>query len=205
MKSRCLLVIDVQNDFCTGSLAIAQATKIIAPINSLMRNFKTTIACQDWHPKNHKSFASYHKKSAGEVIDLMGVKQVLWEDHCIQNTIGSDFPQTLQTQYFQKIFLKGANSEIDSYSAFYDMARKSSTGLTKWLKEQQIQEVYMVGLATDYCVKFSALDALKDGFEVIVIQDLCRAVNLQNGDEQAAILQMKKQGARVVIHNQLVF
>ena len=202
MGKSCLLVIDVQNDFCTGSLAIDGALEIIEPINFLMRKFNLVIACQDWHPENHQSFASCHQKKIGEVINLMGVKQVLWRDHCIQNTKGANFPQNLQTQYFQKIFLKGSNPKIDSYSAFYDMA-KNSTGLTNWLQKKAIQKIYMVGLATDYCVKFSVLDALADGFEVIVVRSFCKAVNLQVEDEQKALWKMQEKGARVITKNQL--
>jgi nicotinamidase/pyrazinamidase len=205
VKNSCLLVIDVQNDFCTGSLKVDGSLKIIAPINNLMRKFSSVIACQDWHPAHHKSFASQHGKKAGEVINLLGLEQVLWEDHCVQNTEGANFHPELETKYFEKVFQKGIHPDIDSYSAFYDVARKSSTGLSLWLENKEIKEIYMAGLATDYCVKFSALDALKDGFEVFVIQDLCRAVNLQAGDEEKTIEQLKAEGIQVINHQQIVF
>lgn len=199
-----LLVIDIQNDFCTGALAIKNSLEIIAPINFLMQEFTLVVACQDWHPAQHKSFASQHGKKIGTTINLMGIEQTLWADHCVQDTKGAEFHPELQTKYFQKNFQKGTDINIDSYSAFYDVARKSSTGLSQWLKKKEIKKIYMVGLATDYCVKFSALDALQDGFEVVIIRDLCRAVNLQKNSEQNTIEQLTTQGAEIINHHQLV-
>ena len=205
MKKKCLLVIDVQNDFCDGSLAVDGSLEIIDGINLLCKKFELVVATKDWHPANHKSFATHYNKKVGEVINLAGIKQVLWPEHCIQNTKGADFYPDLKKKYFKKIFYKGANPKIDSYSAFYSLDRKHSTGLSTWLKKNKIKQVFMVGLATDYCVKFSALDALKDGFSVVVIRDLCRAVNINKNDEKDAIDLMAMHQAKIIHYNQLKF
>ena len=199
MQTSCLIIVDIQNDFCTGTLAIERSEELIPLINNIMHKFDLVVACRDWHPANHKSFASMHPgKQVGDIIDLAGTEQVLWPDHCVQGSYGAEFHKELHIANFAKVFQKGTNANVDSYSVFYDVRHKNSTGLSEWLKTQGVQTIFIVGLATDYCVKFSALDAIRDNFEVFVIHDFCRAVNLKKDDEQNAITVMQQKGAKIV-------
>ena len=194
-----LIIIDIQNDFCTGgALPVKDGDKIIPLTNWLQEKFDLAVATQDWHPKNHKSFASTHNKSIGAVIELNGIQQILWPDHCVQNTFGSEFHPNLKTSKIQKIFKKGENTEIDSYSGFYDNDHRHATGLENYLKEKGVTDVYLVGLATDYCVKFTALDAVKSGFNTYVILDACKGVNLNEGDVDKAIKEMESHGVNII-------
>lgn len=199
-KQSALLLVDLQNDFCLGgSLAVPEGDQVIAVANVLTPQFETVIATQDWHPKNHMSFASMHvDKNVGDVAQLNGQSQILWPDHCVQNTSGAEFHPDLNTQCIAKIFQKGVNRNIDSYSAFYDNGRLKSTGLTNWLHQQNITTLYVIGLATDYCVKFSCLDAVADGFIVYCISDGCCGVGLQSQDVKNAIAEMKACGVKFI-------
>ena len=189
MKSA-LIVVDVQNDFCKGgALEVKNGDDVIPIINKLVKSdkFDFIIATQDWHPKSHKSFASNHKnKNVYDVIKLNGIAQVLWPDHCVQRRKGSRFHKELELGKNYKVFKKGTNPEIDSYSGFYDNDHKSSTGLAEYLKKKDITKVYVTGLATDYCVKFTALDSVKEGFRTFVIKDAVRGVNINKDDSKKA-------------------
>lgn len=191
-----LLIIDVQNDFLPGgSLPVAHGNEILPIIQKLIPKFEHVIATQDWHPPKHISFASVHNKKPGEVIKIGDSDEVLWPDHCIQNTKGAELAKEIDQKKIHKIFYKGTDIKIDSYSAFFDNARKRSTGLDEYLKEKNINELYFCGLATDYCVFYSVLDARSLGYKTYVIEDACQAVNLKEGDEMKAFKKMKEDGA----------
>lgn len=174
-----LIIVDPQNDFMPGgSLAVPQGDEIVPVINELQKEFELVLATQDWHPKAHASFASTHQgKNEFETITLNGLEQVMWPDHCVQNTAGAAFHKDLETAKIEAIFRKGTNKEIDSYSGFYDNGHKKSTGLTGYLKEKKATHLYFCGLAAEICVYFSAKDALKEGFKVSIIEDATRALN----------------------------
>lgn len=183
--SRALIVIDVQNDFCPGgALAVAGGDEIVAPINALMGEFDTVILTQDWHPKGHSSFASSHEADPFSVTEMPYGPQVLWPDHCIQGTQGAAFHPDLRTDG-DLIIRKGFNPAIDSYSAFFENDHTTPTGLEGYLKTRGITDLVMVGLATDFCVNFSAVDAAKLGFNVTVRMDLCRAIDMDSSLEAA--------------------
>lgn len=204
MKSA-LILIDIQNDFCpNGALAVNEGDQIIPIVNKLQEKFETIIATQDWHPTDHKSFAVNHEgKSVGEIIKLGDTNQILWPVHCTQNSFGSEFSKELKTEKITKIFQKGMNKEIDSYSGFFDNDHKSETGLNDYLKENNIEELYITGLATDYCVKFTTMDALSLGFKVNLVVDACRGVNLSDGDVEKAIEEMKNAGAKIITSDEV--
>lgn len=196
---RALLIVDVQKDFLPGgALAVPHGDEIIPVINALQKKFSRVIATKDWHPRAHISFASTHGKKPKEIIEVRGMRQELWPDHCIQETEGAEFSSDLKTDQIEKVFFKGIDPSIDSYSAFYDNAHLRSTGLGEYLKEQGITEVYIVGLATDYCVKFSVLDACKLGLNIYVIVDGCRGINLKSKDVERALEEIKKAGATLL-------
>ena len=199
-KSTALLLIDLQNDFCPGGhLAVAEGDQTIAVANSLIPHFSMVIATKDWHPQNHKSFASnHHGKNIGDVIDLHGTEQVLWPDHCVENSFGAEFHSALNRQNVHKIIHKGSNSQIDSYSAFYENDQKTPTELVQFMATEQLNEIYLMGLATDYCVLFSALDSRRLNLKTTLIVDGCRAVNLQQGDHEKAIEKMQNHGVRLI-------
>ncbi|WP_368345247.1 bifunctional nicotinamidase/pyrazinamidase [Pelagovum sp. HNIBRBA483] len=175
-----LVVVDVQNDFCPGgALAVAEGDQIVPGINALMKQFHTVVLTQDWHPAGHSSFASSHAgKAPMELIDMPYGAQVLWPDHCVQGSTGAAFHPDLETDRASLIIRKGANPEIDSYSAFFENDRKTPTGLVGYLRNLNIKQLTFVGLATDFCVNFSALDAASLGFAVSVKLDLCRGIDL---------------------------
>jgi nicotinamidase/pyrazinamidase len=195
-----LLVVDIQNDFLPGgALGVPDGDKVIPVVNRLMDCFALVLATQDWHPPNHGSFAANHpNRRPGEMIDLHGLMQVLWPVHCVQGAPGADFSAQLRTERFRKVFQKGIDPEIDSYSGFFDNGRKRSTGLVEYLREQEVSEIFICGLATDYCVKFSALDSIGSGFRTRIIEDACRGVDLNPGDSAAAIAEIRKAGAAIV-------
>ncbi len=201
-----LIVVDVQNDFLKGgALAVPEGNSIIPVINNLADKFEHIIYTQDWHPKDHKSFASSHPgRVIGEIISLGGLQQFLWPDHCVQNSFGAEFHNELALAAGHKVFRKGMNPEVDSYSAFYDNVRYNTTGLTDYLIMNAIGKVYICGLATDYCVKFSVLDALNDGFDTVLITDATKAVNVQPGDYEKALQEMKNAGAQLISSNQIL-
>lgn len=190
--SNALIVIDVQNDFCPGgALAVPGGDEIVPTINNLMAGFNTVILTQDWHPRQHSSFASSHPdKGPFETTTMPYGPQVLWPDHCIQNTDGAAFHPGLRTDA-DLIIRKGYRSQIDSYSAFFENDQSTPTGLRGYLNERGINDLTMVGLATDFCVCFSALDAVKLGFNVRVDLTACRAIDM-DGSLNAALEKMKK-------------
>ncbi|MBN1901964.1 bifunctional nicotinamidase/pyrazinamidase [Candidatus Sumerlaeota bacterium] len=198
MKS--LILVDIQNDFLPGgALGVPEGDQIIPVVNQLQRHFDLVVATKDWHPANHGSFASNHTGTKpGEIVDLGGLDQILWQDHCIQNTKGSEFAPALDTQKIDRVFYKGTDYRIDSYSTFFDNAQRKSTGLETYLKGKGVREVYIAGLATDYCVKYSALDAIRLGFDVTVILDACRGVNLKPDDSEKAVEEMKRAGVSII-------
>lgn len=195
-----LILIDIQNDFLEGgSLPVPHSLEIIPIINQLMTlPFTLIVASKDWHPKKHMSFASTHYKLPHDEIMIDGYLQHLWPEHCLQDTKGADHPLTLNHSLIKKTFLKGTNTAIDSYSAFFDNRHTKSTGLGEYLKHQKITTVYLAGLATDYCIKFSALDALKQGFNTFVIEDACRGVNVQPNDSQKALIEIQNKGGKII-------
>ena len=183
---KALLLIDIQNDFVPGgALAVPEGNQIIHLSNQLQEKFDLVVATQDWHPANHKSFASNHEgKQIFEKTELHGLEQVLWPDHCVQGTPGAEFCTTLDMNKVEAIFRKGMNPEIDSYSGFYDNGRLKTTALADFLRSKQVTEVYLAGLAADFCVYFSAKDALHEGFKATIIEDATRAID-PAGFEQA--------------------
>jgi len=205
MKNTALLIVDVQNDFLAGgALEVADGDAIIPIINKLQDKFDIIITTQDWHPAHHKSFASQHKKnSVGDFINLNGIEQYLWPDHCIENTYGSEIAITLNQSKIEKVIQKGNNPEIDSYSGFFENDKITKTELDGYLKENEIDTVYICGLATDYCVKFTAIDSSALGYKTYLIEDACRGVNITPIDSEFAISEMKKAGVMVVNSNSL--
>ena len=173
-----LLVIDVQNDFCPGgALAVPDGDTIVPGINALMADFDAVILTQDWHPAGHSSFASSHDAAPMSLTQMPYGPQVLWPDHCIQGSRGANFHPDLRTDRADMIIRKGFNPDIDSYSAFFENDHTTPTGLEGYLRTRRITQVTLVGLATDFCVNYSAVDAAKLGFEVAVRMDLCRAID----------------------------
>ena len=210
---RALILVDLQNDFCSGgALAVPEGDKVIPVANGLVPAFDLVVATQDWHPADHGSFASNHEgRKPGDVIDLGGLEQILWPDHCVQGTPGAELHPDLDVSRVAEVFRKGTDPAVDSYSAFFDNARRSgpkrsgpylarrrSTGLGDYLKEKGAGDVHICGLATDYCVKFTALDAVELGFRTFVVEDACRGVDLNPGDIEKAVAQMRDAGVRVV-------
>lgn len=196
---RALIIVDIQNDFCPGGLlAVEEGDTVIPIINSIADKFDVVVQTQDWHPENHSSFASsYPDKNEYEVIQLAYGKQVLWPDHCVQNTSGADFHTELEMKHTQLIIRKGFNPKIDSYSAFFENDQVTTTGLSGYLKDKGVTDVYICGLATDFCVKWSALDGVKEGFDIKVIADACRGIDL-NDSVNLAWEEMKNAGVKVI-------
>ena len=197
---KALIVVDVQYDFLPdGALAVPEGDEIIPVINDLMEKFDFVVATQDWHPLDHQSFAANHRdKRPGDVVDLNGLEQVLWPTHCVQNTHGSKLDDHLDSQKIRKIFRKGTDPGIDSYSGFYDNGHRKSTGMAEYLKEHGVDEVYVAGLAADYCVKFTTLDAVKENFRTNLFVDATRAVNLHADDFDKALREMKDAGVQIL-------
>lgn len=197
---RALLVVDLQNDFMPfGALPVTDGSAVVEVANLLMPRFSLVVASQDWHPASHGSFASNHPGSTvGDVGELGGLAQVLWPDHCVQNTPGASFHSGLNIEHIHHVVHKGTDPEIDSYSTFFDNGHRKDTGLGAHLKERGVDELVVMGLATDYCVKYSVLDARDIGLAVTVVREGCRAVNLAEGDDEAAFEAMQTTGARVV-------
>ncbi|TPE44184.1 bifunctional nicotinamidase/pyrazinamidase [Pontibacter mangrovi] len=201
---RALLLIDIQNDFLPGgSLAVPEGDAIIPVVNKLQPRFDLVVATQDWHPENHKSFASQHAgKSVFDVTDLNGLEQVLWPDHCVQGTAGAEFSEALDQHRIEAIFRKGTDPAIDSYSGFYDNGHRKSTGLADYLRGKGVTEVYLAGLAADYCVYYSAKDALTEGFSVFYLEDAVRAISGDGFEKAKADLQ--ERGAHLVQSSDVV-
>lgn len=203
---RALIIVDVQNDFLPGgALAVPQGDEAIPVINGLIPQFEHIIATQDYHPAGHGSFASQHPPhKPGEMIDLHGLQQVLWPDHCVQGTAGAAFAASLELPAKTKIFQKGMDPQVDSYSGFFDNGKRHSTGLSAYLRTQGVKEVVVTGLAADYCVKFTTLDALSEGFETTLVTTATRGVNLQPQDTDMALQLLQQQGAKLSTHEQLM-
>jgi nicotinamidase/pyrazinamidase len=194
-----LVIIDVQNDFLPGgALAVSDGDQVIAVINAAQPKYELVVATQDWHPKEHRSFAVNNGRRVGEVIDLDGLAQVMWPVHCVQNTRGAEFAADLDRKRIEKVFQKGINPSIDSYSGFFDNGHRQATGMGAWLQARGVTKVSLCGLATDYCVKFTALDARKLGFETEVIVAATRGVELQPGDVEQALGEMRAAGVRLI-------
>lgn len=199
-NKKALIMIDLQNDFCHGgSLAVPGGDEVIPKANQLQTCFDVVIATQDWHPHDHMSFASNHVECGiGDVITVDDMQQILWPNHCVQGTKGAEFHSGLNLQKVNECFHKGIDRKIDSYSAFFDNAHLRSTGLGDYLRNQKIEDVYIMGLAMDYCVKYSALDASHLGFNVFVIEDACRGVELNPGDVEKAKEEMLAVGVKMI-------
>lgn len=197
---RVLILVDLQNDFLPGgALAVPEGDTVIPVINSLQTKFSVIVATQDWHPANHGSFAVNHPgKRLYEQVDLNGLPQTLWPVHCVQGTRGAELAPGLEKARITRVFQKGTDPGIDSYSGFFDNGHRKGTGLAEWLKDRRISEVYVCGLATDYCVKFTALDAVQLGFKVFLFEDASRGVNLGPTDVVDAIHEMRTAGVNVV-------
>ncbi len=204
-KDSVLLIVDVQNDFIPGgALAVSDGDQIISLINTLQQRFDHVVATQDFHPEDHGSFAANHPgKKPGEFIELAGLNQILWPVHCVQGTHGSDFHESLAQERWEAIFKKGKNPEVDSYSGFFDNAKRGDTGLGDYLTSKGIQRVFVCGLALDYCVKFTALDAKELGFDTFLIADATKAVNLKPTDGETAITEMESAGITILTSKQL--
>jgi len=194
-----LLLIDIQNDFMPGgALAVPGGDEIIPMVNALMADFDLIVATQDWHPPDHGSFAANHPGTKiFDQIELDALPQTLWPVHCVQNTGGALFAPSLETRRFERVFTKGMNPRIDSYSGLFDNGHRASTGMGEWLKTRGVRKLSVAGVATDYCVQFTVLDALAEGFEVEVIAEACRGVNLRPNDVTAALERMLARGAGI--------
>ncbi len=195
-----LLLVDLQNDFLPGgALAVPGGDEVIAVANRLMPGYPFVVASQDWHPPDHLSFASQHPgKQVGETVEVDGLEQILWPDHCVQHTRGADFCARLDLDRIHEVVRKGADRRIDSYSAFFDNGHRKQTALADVLNARGVDEVHIMGLATDVCVKFTALDARKLGLRATVVLSGCRAVNLSPGDGDAAVETMADSGVTIV-------
>lgn len=193
-----LIIIDVQNDFVPGgSLAVPQGAAIVPVINSILPRFDLVVATQDWHPKDHKSFASNHPgKEPFEKIELHGLEQTLWPDHCVQGSEGARFHPDLDTTRVEAVFRKGMDVEIDSYSGFYDNGHKRTTGLAGYLREKGARDLYFCGLAGDICVFYSLVDALQEGFSSHLIEDAVRALDAPGFEEKKQ--EMIAKGAGII-------
>ena len=202
---RALVIVDVQNDFMPGgALPTLRGNEVVPVINRLQPQFEVVVATQDWHPANHGSFASNHPgRKPGEVINLAGLEQILWPDHCVQGTKGAELDPDLVRSRIQWIVRKGTDPSIDSYSAFFDNGRRKSTGLEDELRKNGVSDVYLCGLATEYCVLWSARDAVRLGFRTHVIGDACRGVELERGDIERAFDEMRSAGVDVVTSRDL--
>ncbi|MDH4121797.1 MAG: bifunctional nicotinamidase/pyrazinamidase [Deltaproteobacteria bacterium] len=195
-----LIIVDVQNDFCPGgALAVPEGDLVVPVINAARGSFKRVVLTQDWHPAGHKSFASAHPgKQVYDLVPLGAQQQVLWPDHCVQNSTGAEFHPKLTRLPTDNVFRKGTLPMVDSYSGFLDNDKIHETGLRNFLLDEGVTRLTVAGLATDYCVKFTVLDALRYGFQVKVLKAGCRAVNLQPGDGEKAFQEMGAAGAEIV-------
>lgn len=198
---RAMIIIDLQNDFVPGgALPVPYGDDVIPLANDLIPKFDLVVAAQDWHPRNHTSFAANHPgRKAGDVIEVEGLRQTLWPIHAVQNTRGAELVPELNRRHIQRVFYKATDPLLDSYSCFFDNGHRRATGMAEFLKGQSVHEVWLLGLATDYGVRFSALDGLNLGLRMHVIEDACRGINLQPGDSHRAIEEMR--GAGVIITN----
>lgn len=199
-EKKALIMVDLQNDFCQGgSLEVPQGDEVIPLANKLQPHFDVIIATKDWHPKDHMSFASNHLgHKIGDIVEVNNLEQILWPDHCIQGTKGAEIHPQLDTSRIHQYFLKGTDKTVDSYSAFFDNAHIRTTGLADYLQQHNITDIYILGLATDYCVRFSCLDAVHMGFNTHIIADACRGVNLNPDDVENALQEMRDEGVKIL-------
>ena len=202
---KALLIVDVQNDFCPGgALEVPGGDTVVPVINKLIDKFDTIIQTQDWHPAGHSSFASSHKgKDPFDTIEVDYGTQVLWPDHCVQGSEGADFHHDLNIKKTQVIIRKGFRKEIDSYSTFFENDQKTTTGLTGYLKQRGITDLYTVGLATDFCVKWSILDGIDEGFTMHIVEDAVKGIDLDGSVEQAW-KEMKEKGVKVTSSEEIL-
>ena len=202
---KALLLVDLQNDFTPeGALPVPEGDQIVPLINQLQTQFEVIVATQDWHPADHESFAVHHHKKPGEVIMLHGIEQVLWPVHCVQQSEGAALISGLHTEKIDWVCQKGMNKTVDSYSGFFDNDHKNATGLDDYLKKRGVREVYVVGLAADYCVKFTALDAQQLGYHTCLIADGTKGVDLQEGDVDQAMGEMAAAGVSMLQSSDLL-
>lgn len=201
-----LVIVDIQNDFLPGgALAVARGDAVIPVIHSLFTlPFSPIVATKDWHPPDHGSFAVNQHRPVGAMVELKGISQVLWPVHCVQNTPGAEFAEELDDSYFDEIFYKGIDPSIDSYSCFFDNGHLHSTGMENYLRKKGVKRLFFAGLATDYCIKYSVLDALSLGFEPYVVVDGCRGVNLHVEDSHLAFEELEKKGAKLLTSRTLL-
>ncbi|MEO1435643.1 MAG: bifunctional nicotinamidase/pyrazinamidase [Bacteroidota bacterium] len=195
-----LILVDLQIDFCPGgALEVAEGDLVVPIANALAKQFNLVVASQDWHPADHKSFAANHPwRKIGQVIELNGLDQVLWPIHCVNDTFGALFAPGLDQSQIDHVIQKGTDPEIDSYSAFFDNGHRKATGMESYLRDKAIEHVFVLGLATDYCVKFTALDAVNLGFKTYLFEQACRGVNLQPGDVEKAKEEMRNAGVQII-------
>jgi len=201
-----LIVVDLQNDFVPGgALAVPEGDRIVPIVNRLLGAFECVVATKDWHPRNHGSFAANHPgKKPGDVIELNGLPQILWPVHCVQNTPGAAFVPGFDSLRVRQVFRKGTDPGIDSYGGFFDNGHRKATGLGDFLKARKVDEIFIAGLATDYCVKFTALDAIELGFKTVLIEDATRGVNLKPEDSSNAIKEMERAGVKVIRSSEIL-
>jgi nicotinamidase/pyrazinamidase len=197
---KALIIVDLQNDFLPGgALPVPRSDEVIPLANELQQRFELVVATQDWHPPDHGSFAANHPgKEPGDRIILDGIEQILWPVHCVQNTHGAEFAPAFDTSRIAHVFHKGVDPLIDSYSTFFDNAHRRHTGLAHYLDKRGVKDIYLMGLALDYCVKYSALDARQLGLTTHVILDGCRGIELESGDIDHALDEMKRAGAIIL-------
>lgn len=195
---KALILVDIQNDFLPGGkLAVPDGDDIIPVVNDLQEHFELVVATQDWHPSNHKSFASNHNhKKPFDIINIHGLQQTLWPDHCLQGSSGAEFPVGLNTNKAEAIFRKGTDSEIDSYSGFYDNGHRKSTGLAGYLSDKQAKEVYIAGLAGDICVYLTALDSIAEKFTTFIVEDATKPLSAD--DFKKAMKDFITRGGRLI-------
>jgi nicotinamidase/pyrazinamidase len=200
-----LIIVDLQNDFLPGgALPVPHGDEVVPIANELQSRFDVVVATKDWHPPDHGSFAANHPgKKPGDRIILDGIEQILWPVHCVQNTHGAEFAPAFDTSRIADVFHKGIERNIDSYSTFFDNAHRRHTGLAHYLRKRSIQDIYLMGLALDYCVKYSVLDATQLGLNTHVILDGCRGIELARGDIGRAIDEMKRAGAVLLKSSEL--
>ncbi len=204
-KDSALLVIDVQNDFCPGgALAVEGGDKVVPIINRLMPAFPLVVATKDWHPEGHVSFASQHHKEPGTTIEVHGDRTVLWPDHCVQGTDGADFRTSLDVTGINLVLHKGTKRDLDSYSAFFENDHETPTGLEHYLKGLGFSKIFVVGLAEDVCVYFTATDGRKVGFEVSVVSDATRGVDMPEGNLEKARRDMEQKGVRYLTSKEIL-
>ena len=205
MPERALVLVDIQNDFMPdGALPTHGGYAVVPVANRLIGQFDLVVATQDWHPPNHGSFASNHDgHEPGEVIDLAGIDQILWPDHCVQESEGAEFVDDLRIDRVDEVIRKGTNPEIDSYSGFYDNHHRQATGLGDFLDAEGVETICILGVATDYCVKFTALDGCELGFDTWVVVDGCRGVGNDVADIDAAFGEMREAGAKLIDSDRL--